>query len=155
YPLDLLNQATEGAAHLDWRQRYAAALVEVLQKVEQQWSNPTGTRKAVQNTIIFLADWVPSVALLATCVMLLWQYTMQGRPFDRGDLVLPFIVVLISLIVLHFVIACVLPMRWEAMRGEFLRQLHRRLESDLESTYSGIPREVAGVLAGERQDAQK
>jgi hypothetical protein len=155
YPLDLLNEPTEAAAHLDWRQRYAAALVEVLQKVEQQWSHPTGTRKAVQSTIIFLADWVPSVALLATCIMLLWQYTMMGRPFDRGDLVLPFIVVLISLIILHFVIACVLPMRWEAMRGEFFRQLERRLEADLEGTYSGIPREVAGILRDERREAEK
>jgi hypothetical protein len=155
FPLDLLNEPTEGASHLDWRTRYAAALIEILKKVEQQWSNPTGTRRAVQGTIIFLADWVPSVALLGTCIMLLWQYTMSNRTFDRGDIVLPFIVVLVTLIVLHFVIALVLPLRWPQMRGEFHRQLERRLITELEGTYSGIPREVADVLRGERKEAEK
>lgn len=155
FPLDLLNQSTEAAAHLDWRQRYAHALIEILKKVEQQWSNPTGTRRAVQSTVILLADWLPSIALLGTCVLLLWQYTMQNRAFDRGDLVLPFIVVIVVLVILHFVIALVLPLRWPQMRGEFHRQLERRLLTELESTYSGIPREVADVLRDERREAEK
>jgi hypothetical protein len=155
YPLELLNQPTEAAAQLDWRQRYAQALIEILQHVEQQWSNPTGTRKAIQSTVIFLADWVPSVALLGTCVMLLWQYTMSNRSFDRGDLVLPFIIVLICLIILHFVIAFVLPMRWPAMRGEFHHELEKRLVADLSNTYSGIPQDVANILREERRQAEK
>ena len=156
FPLDLLNETTESAAQLDWRQRYAQALIEILKKVEQQWSNPTGTRKLVQHIIIFLADWIPSVALLGTCVLLLWQYTMAvpSRSFDRGDIVLPFIVVLITLIILHFIIACVLPLRWPAMRGEFHRQLERRLRDELESTYSNIPNDVANVLRDERRQAE-
>jgi hypothetical protein len=155
YPLELLNQPTEAASHLDWRQRYAQALIEILHHVEQQWSNPTGTRKAVQSAVIFMADWVPTVALLGTCIMLLWQYTMSNRSFDRGDLVLPFIILLISLIIMHFIIAFVLPMRWPAMRGEFHRQLEKRLMADLQNTYSSIPQEVAGILRDERRQAEK
>jgi hypothetical protein len=155
FPLDLLSQPTEAASQLDWRQRYAGALIEILKRVEQQWSNPTGRRRVVQGTVIFLADWVPSVALLATCIMLLWRYTMGGGSFDRGDLVLPFIVVGITLVILHFVIAAVLPLRWPQMRGEFHRQLERRLMTELEGTYSNIPREVADVLRDERRQAEK
>jgi hypothetical protein len=49
----------------------------------------------------------------------------------------------------------VLPLRWPQMRGEFHRQLERRLLTELESTYSGIPREVSDVLRDERREAEK
>src|SRR5262249_20254233 len=38
FPLDLLTEPTEKASRLDWRQRYAQTLVEVLTRVEQQWA---------------------------------------------------------------------------------------------------------------------
>src|SRR5205823_5646012 len=44
FPLNLLSTPAEKAAALDWRQRYAAALVETLQQVELQWSQPVGMR---------------------------------------------------------------------------------------------------------------
>lgn len=155
YPLHLLSQPTEAVSQMDWQQRYAVALTEILKEVEQQWSKPTGTRRLVQNGIIFLADWLPSLALLGTCGHLLWQYTMESRPFDRGDLVLPLVVVLIVLILLHVVIALVLPLRWPAMRSQFLRHLERRLQTELDNSYSAIPLEVAEAMRQERQRVEK
>ena len=70
FPLDLLSPATEKAATLDWRQRYAASLVETLEQVELQWSHPSGWRNWLQTATVFLADWLPSLALLAACVLL-------------------------------------------------------------------------------------
>jgi len=48
----------------------------------------------------------------------------------------------------------VLPMRWPAMRGEFQRQLERRLQSELEKTYLPIPLDVADALERERSQIE-
>ncbi|GIW79222.1 MAG: hypothetical protein KatS3mg105_1029 [Gemmatales bacterium] len=154
FPLELLNEATEKIAQVDWRQRYAQALIDILKQVEQQWSNPTGTRRVAQGSVILAADWLPSLALLGSCVMLLWDYTMNDRTFYWGDLVVPFAILLIVLIILHIVIAVVMPMRWPAMRGEFHRRLERRLRSELNEAYSAIPGEVAEQLRGEREQVE-
>src|SRR5262249_36143435 len=54
FPVDLLSPPTEKAAAIDWRQHYAGDLIEVLQQVEQQWSHPTGARRWIQATVIFV-----------------------------------------------------------------------------------------------------
>ena len=46
FPLDVLNEPIEARSALDWRQRYAGILNEVLQQVEREWSKPTGLRRA-------------------------------------------------------------------------------------------------------------
>src|SRR5438552_11777090 len=58
FPVELLNEPAETAAKVNWRQRYAQALVEVLHQVERDWARPAGIRRWVQGTIVFLADWV-------------------------------------------------------------------------------------------------
>ncbi|MGE3807475.1 MAG: GTPase [Gemmataceae bacterium] len=157
FPLELLTPAAEGIANLDWRQRFAQALVETLHQVEQQWSNPTGTRKVVQSSVIMAADWLPSLTLMATAIWFLYGYTLQEpkRPFDWGDFAILFFVVLVVLIILHIFVSMVLPMRWPIMRGEFHRRLERRLQADLEKTYTGIPGQVADSLQQERQHIEK
>jgi hypothetical protein len=155
FPLDLITAATEAAASGDWRQRYAQALVEVLQEVEQQWSRPTGFRRLLHLVVIWLADWLPPLALFGTCVFLLWQYTMLERPFNPYEIALPFFVLVAVLVVLHVVVALVMPMRWPTMRGEFHRHLEARLETLLEQTYLAIPGEVADRMAAERRDVEK
>ena len=47
FPLDLLTEPVETTAKIDWRQRYAQDLIEVLQQVEQQWAKPTGAAALV------------------------------------------------------------------------------------------------------------
>jgi energy-coupling factor transporter ATP-binding protein EcfA2 len=155
FPLELLSPPTEKAAAIDWRQRYAGNLVEVLHRVEEAWARPTGARRWLQGGIIFLADWIPSVALLEACLLLLWQYTMQSRHFEWGDVLLPPVVVLIVLVIAHIFIGLIFPFRWPSVRGEFHRQLERRLRSELETTYLPIPGDVAGALQQERRQVDK
>ena len=123
--------------------------------MEQQWSHPTGARRWVQSAVIFIADWLPSVALLGACVLLLWQYTMRDRHFEWGDILLPPVIVLIVLVIAHIFIGVVFPFRWSAVRGEFHRRLERRLQSDLENVYQPLPDEVAGQLLLERRQVEK
>ena len=42
---------------------------EVLVKVEREWTRPTGARRWVQTLIVFLADWLPLVTLLAAAAV--------------------------------------------------------------------------------------
>ncbi len=155
FPLELLTEPTESAAMVDWRQRYARALVEVLGQVEQQWANPTGPRRWLQGSVVFLADWLPSLCLLGGYVLLLWQYAMQNRSLLLTDFLLPVIGVVIVLVLLHIMIALAMPMRWPAMRGEFHRHLQRRLQTELENAYASIPLDMAETLRKERRRVEQ
>src|SRR5262249_762521 len=101
FPLELLSARTEAAAKIDWRQRYATAPPEILSQVEQEWTEPGGVRRWIQGGIVFLADWVPPLVLLAALVMLLWRYF---DPFQRGyqvqlsDVLLPLAILLAVLV---------------------------------------------------------
>jgi hypothetical protein len=151
FPLKLLTEATEAAAKLDWRARHAQAMSEILSRVEHSWSKPTGTRQLIQVVIVFLADWLPLLACGVMGVSLLWQYTVSGRNFALGDLLLPLIVMFMVMVVLHVLIAIVLPLRWQAIRHDFEQHLEGRLLSELESAYAAIPADVAQALLTERQ----
>ncbi len=61
-PLGLLSEPAEALIRLDWRSRYAQAMIEVITTVERSWSQPTGARWWLQKSIILLADWVPGLA---------------------------------------------------------------------------------------------
>jgi hypothetical protein len=155
FPLNLLAEPVEAAAKLDWRQRYSQSLIDILQEVERQWANPTGARRWVQTTLVFAADWLPIVALLAALLHLLWQFF---DPLNKGlpkpepfDIALPFIIVLVVLVILQLLIALLLPLRWPKIRGEFKRKLERRLHGELQASYVPIPGDVAQALAMERR----
>src|SRR5262249_8960314 len=80
YPLSVITELVEDLGKIDWRQRYAQTMGEVLQGVEQQWTRPTGSRRFVQGTIVLLADWVPLVALLAALIFLLARmFNLWGK----------------------------------------------------------------------------
>src|SRR6516162_3175883 len=158
FPVVLRPQPTENASRIDWRQRYSQILIEVLDQIEQHWSRPTGLRRWVQGTVIWLANTLPLITLVGVCILLLWQYLGESgdrrRTFAFGDFLLPVIVVFIVMVILHVLITLVLPMRWPAMRGEFQRQLERRLQSELEKTYLPIPLDVADALERERSQIE-
>jgi energy-coupling factor transporter ATP-binding protein EcfA2 len=157
FPLNLLSEPTEATATIDWRQRHAQALVEVLGQVEHEWARPTGWRSWVQGTIVLMADWLPLLTLGGVAGVLLWGYTVQDPPrrFEWGDLFLLVAAVLMVLIILHVVIALFLPLRWPAIRGEFQRQLETRLHTDLEQAFSLVPQEVAQTMKTERQEVER
>lgn len=156
--LTLLSEPVETAAKLNWRQRYAQALVDILQQVEHEAVHPAGVRRWTQRAIVLLADWVPPVALLAALVQLLWRYfDPMGRGYTSqlSDVLLPLVVLLIVLVILHLLIVLLLPVRWAVIRSEFQRRLQCRVQSELESVYASIPAEVAGALHLERRQSEQ
>ncbi len=155
FPVSLLNESLEAATKTDWRGRYAQALVEVLHDVERQWSKPTGARRWVQTALVGLADWLPSLSLLAGCLVLLWRVFYLQLEFKLADALLPLVVLLTILVILHILIALLLPLRWPAIRNEFRRRLERRLRDELSGAYGPVPADVAAALAEERQRVEK
>jgi energy-coupling factor transporter ATP-binding protein EcfA2 len=154
FPLQLLADPVESAAKFDWRQRYARAQVDVLGTVERQWSRPTGVRRLVQGTLVVLADWLPPLALLAALAFLIWRYFDPlgiGYQVHTFDIFLPLVVLLAVLVMLHLLIALLLPLRWPAIRGTFQRQLVERLRGELEGAYEPLPGDVAQALLAERR----
>ncbi|HJT76154.1 MAG TPA: hypothetical protein VJ739_03040, partial [Gemmataceae bacterium] len=159
FPVALLTPAVEGVSRTDWRQRHAQTLIEVLQHVEAEWSRPTGARRWLYGGVVFLAEWLPLVALLAALVNLLWQYFNplghESHSFTLIDLLLPLIVLLAVLVILHILIALLLPLRWGAIRNEFQRRLRDRLQEELEAAYEPVPAQVAEALQEERQRVEQ
>jgi energy-coupling factor transporter ATP-binding protein EcfA2 len=155
FPLELLTEPTEAASRMDWRQRYALSLTEVLHGAEQQWTRPTGGRALLQGVLVFVADWLPPIALLAAFARILWQYFMAQETPHLFDFLLPFIVLLAVLIVLHILVSLLLPLRWHSIRGEFQKRLEERLRNELERVYGPVPADVAEALRSERQKVQK
>jgi hypothetical protein len=158
FPLDVLTDPVESASRVDWRQRHALTLGEVLQQVEHEWSRPRGVKRWVQGTIVFLADWVPLVALLAALVFVLVRYfNLWGGEATPHlmDFLLPAVVLLAVLVVLHLLIALLLPLRWPAIRGEFEKRLAERLREELTATFAPLPGEVAEALRLERKQVEK
>src|SRR5262249_55882419 len=134
FPLALLSEPVEAAAKLDWRARYAQALVEVLQEVEQQWSRPTGVRRWGQTGLVVLADWSPPLALLGGCVALLWRFfdpLGRGYQVELSHALLPPALTLVVLIIMHLLITLLLPLRWRNIRGAFRGHLEKRLQAAL------------------------
>jgi hypothetical protein len=158
FPLAVLTEPVDGLSKIDWRQRYAHSLTEVLDQVEKQWTRPTGLRRFIQGTLIFLADWVPPLALLAALVVLLIRFF---DPWDRGyqvhlvDALLPLIVLLAVLVILHLLIYVLLPLRWDDIRDTFHKRLEERVEQELQGVYLGVPTDVAATLAEEKKRVEK
>ena len=158
FPLDILSEPIESRSTLDWRQRYAGILNEILQQVEREWSKPTGLRRLTQAVVVWLGNWVPPVTLLAALIVLLWRYfnpSAANPAPGTADVLLPFLIVLIVLVILHVLITLVLRLRWPAIRGEFHRRLEQRIRQELESIYAPIPADVAQVLREERRAIDK
>jgi hypothetical protein len=153
----VLAEPVDALAKMDWRQRWARGLTEVLDQVEKQWTRPTGVRRVVQGTVIFLANWLPPVVLIAALVNLLARFfELWGRWEGKWlDVFMPFIVVLVVLLILQILINIFLPLRWEQIRDEFHRQLEAYVRQELESVYLEVPGDVAETLAAERQRIEK
>jgi hypothetical protein len=158
FPLGPLADPVEAVGKIDWRQRHARALSEVLQGVEKQWTKPTGTGRVVQTGLVLLADYLPPLALLAGFGVLLWRlidpYKVRYEP-SLSYFLLPFIALVSVLVILHLLIVMLMPLRWAAIRGEFGRQLSGRIRVDLEGAYGPAPAEVAEAFQQERRQIGK
>lgn len=152
FPLPLLNTPTNDAARTDWQVRYDRALMEALAEVERSRTNPRGLRKVLHALVVALSNFLPELVLIAAFLVLFWYYFVEPSLYrvSMVDLLLPFALTLVVLVLLHLLGAAVLPVRWSAVREEFRRQLVTRLEGELTSVYGGIPVETAEALLRER-----
>ena len=151
FPIPLLGQPTEAAAHLEWSKNYGRILAEILQQVQGEWSEPAGWRRWLQTGLVWAADWLPGISFLAACIMLLWRYFVTDYPIQLFDFLKPLLVLLFVLIVLHMVMLLLMPMRWPAIRSDFQRRLSKRIREELENVYGSIPGEAARMVALERK----
>lgn len=165
FPVDLLKEPTEAAAHLDWSHRNQQALIEVLGRIETVWTRPTGFKRVVQGITVFVADWLPLLGGIAMFVYLALVYCKLlptnmivdvGHDLKLLDVFLvPLGVVVLTLVLLHMVIAVILPLRWLAIRAELEKYLESRLLVDLEKEFCQVPHDVAKLLREERQEVEK
>ncbi|MFQ3592290.1 MAG: hypothetical protein SNJ82_03755, partial [Gemmataceae bacterium] len=154
FPVALLAEALDNLSRIDWRKRWASTLADVLDVVEKQWTQPTGSRQAVQAVVVFLANYLPPLAFLAALFTFLWRYfDPMGRGYQMQliDALLPFVAVLLVLVLLQVVINLLLPLRWDTIRDEFCQRLEQRLRDQLSAVYLDAPTEVAIQLAQERK----
>jgi hypothetical protein len=158
FPLSVLTEPVDALARIDWRQRYAHGLVQVLDQVEKQWTRPRGTRKLVQETLIILANWVPALALLGSLAILMWRFIdpyAVGYPIHLSHGLIPLGVVLAVFVVLHMLISLLLPLHWTSIRDEFHKELEDWARKELESVYLPVPFDVATRLNEERKRVEK
>jgi energy-coupling factor transporter ATP-binding protein EcfA2 len=155
FPLPLLREPTEAAAHIEWRQKFGQVLAEILQQVQGEWSEPVGWRRWLQFALVWAADWLPGISFVAVWISLFWRYFVRDYSIQLFDAVVPFIVLLFVLIALHLVMLLLMPMRWPAIRSDFQRRLIKRIREELDQVYGAIPGEVASALALERKQIEE
>ncbi|MEI7687340.1 MAG: GTPase [Planctomycetota bacterium] len=151
FPLRLLAASVETASQHEWNARHAQAMLEALTDVERTWAEPPGARKWIQRGLVMAGNMLPSLALLAMTVVLLWKYLYLHGTFDSGDLLLPVAVVVLTMVILHVLIATLIPMRWPSLRMQFHRKLQSRLNAELTSAYAPLPGLVANDLNADRE----
>ena len=156
FPLHLLNGPTSNAARADWHQRYDRALLEVLAAVEQMCTRPQGYRKIIQVVLVGAANFLPELVFLSALILLLWKFFME-KTYDPSvfHVVLPFMLTLVTLLLLQVLVAVLLPLRWAAVRGEFHKQLIDQLHAELMRVYLPIPEEMAKTLLEEREHVDR
>lgn len=156
FPVALLNARTNQAAREDWQTRYDRVIIEALSEVERSMTRPTGFRKYYQATLYGMANSLPEVAFVGGYIVLLWRFFMDNTyHLALLDVLLPFVVTIVILILLQVMISILLPMRWSAVRGEFHGELVLRLEQELARGYVPIPAEVASDLRAERERVER
>jgi hypothetical protein len=152
-PLTLLQSRVALVDQQDWKTKRAQAMLDVFTEVERGWVEPTGRRRILHRTMLFLGNTLPSLALLGMVARLLWQYFMEQRAFAVYDVLIPVVVMILTMVILHALIALVLPMRWPSLRAEFRDELVKRLEGDVIAQYLPLPGELASDLRADRERA--
>ncbi|MFO0876908.1 MAG: GTPase [Gemmataceae bacterium] len=160
FPLNVLTSPVESCSQGDWKHRWSRGLTQVLEEVERQRTRPTGARRWMQDALVFLADWLPPVALLASLILLLWKVFNPGNKeggYSIGwvDILLPGIVLLVVFLILHLLINVLLPLRWSTIRDSFHRGLEANVREQLEGVFLEVPTDLAARLMEERTSVEK
>jgi len=150
-PANLMHEPASAAGRFDWRERTSGFVIDALAEVEQRTAHPTGWRRWLRGTLGLLANTLPEIALVATAVIIVWNFLAHQIVPDLFQMLLIGLVPLTVVIALHLLLLVVLPVRWPAIRGEFSRSLLARFEAELERTYLPVPGDLAAGLLEERR----
>ena len=153
-PLNLLNDQTTEATRLQWEERYTRGLVDALGQVEQEVTKPTGWRRLVRGGITWLANSVPTVTLLGSIGLVLYQVFVEAAVPSLVLLLLPLYLTLGVLIVFHVIITVALPVRGASIRDDFRSRLGLRLQTEFEQVFLPIPDAVAAAVREERKQVE-
>jgi hypothetical protein len=151
FPPELLKPRLDDLAALDWAGQLGSAVGSALSAVERDWARPTGGRAILNNTVVFLANIVPEVVFIGSVILLIWKWTMEkGFEMSLGNVMIPFALTLAVLMAFHVLIHLLLPLRWPAIRGQFLRRLATETHDRMAAAYLPAPAQVAAEVAAER-----
>ena len=151
FSLSLLQEPTAAIARLDWRDRVSAIVIDALDEVEREATNPTGWRRWLRGTLGFLANTLPELSLVATAGIILWNFIVDQQVPQLFQMSLIALVPLTVVIVFHLLILLLLPVRWPAIRGEFIWALDSRFHAELDRLYLPVPGDIAAALIEERK----
>jgi energy-coupling factor transporter ATP-binding protein EcfA2 len=152
FAVGLLQEPIAAAARLDWRQRVTAIVIDALGEVERQATHPTGWRRWLRGAITLFANTLPELSLIATAGIILWNFIYDQQVPQLFQMSLIALVPLTVAIVFHFLIVLLLPVRWPAIRGEFIRALQVRFHAELDRVYLPVPGDIAAALIEERKE---
>jgi hypothetical protein len=130
-------------------------MIEIIAQVEREWSHPSGVRRWLQRGIVLAGNWLPLLAFATMGTVLLWDYFMNQRTFNWADLLQPAAVLLLTLVLMHVLIALLLPLRWPVIRSEFEQRLGRRLQAEMEEHYGQVPLDLERAINSERRDVEQ
>ncbi|MCS6977345.1 MAG: 50S ribosome-binding GTPase [Gemmatales bacterium] len=158
FPITLLNQAIQRAADSPRQDQFSYLLKQSGEEVQKQWHSPLKPRYWVLRLLVFLGEWVPTLALLAALLLVLnnffpfipvWNI---GRPLSVWEAIfLPILVSVATLVLLYILVRILLPIRWKKIRGLFHEQVRKYLLHELEAAYGQVPTQVAERLREERR----
>lgn len=151
FPLVLLSDRTEETARLDWEQRTTRAVVDALTEVEREATQPTGWRKYVRGAVGLLGNVLPELVLVGSIIVILYLFIVEQWVPNLSQMLIPLYMTLGVLVLVHVVILLVLPVRWSAIRGEFLARLAEKLRDEFDRTYLPVPDEIAAAVAEEKK----
>ena len=151
FPLNLLHDPTGAVGRLDWRERITRAVIDSLAEVEREATHPTGWRRYVRGTLTTLANTVPELSMVATAIVLLWNFFMHGDTPGMFGLSLIVLVPLVVVVVFQLLILLLLPVRWPAIRDRFGDKLEAKLTAELKRAYLPVADEIASSLRDERK----
>lgn len=155
FPLTLLSETTSALAEQRWEEKFTRGLVDSLTEIEQEVTRPTGWRKWVRGTFIFLCNAIPPITLFACFALVLYQYFVVGeKELNWVLLLLPVYATLGVLVLVQLAVALFLPVRWSRIRGQFQERLRQKLTTELNTVFLPVPDTIATAVRDEKRQAE-
>lgn len=155
FPLTLLSEPTTSAAEHAWEEKFTRGLIDALTEVEQEVTRPTGWRKWVRGTFIFLCNALPPVTFFTAVAVVLYQYFVIGNQnLDWLLILMPLYATFGVLLLVQLAVALFLPVRWSRIRGQFQERLREKLTAETNAVFLPVPDQIASAVREEKRQAE-